>query len=596
MLLPDGRSLSLTRDGAGRPDALTVAEGTYDHDYYGTAVCTGCAPGKLWRITSPSGTTLSFSYDGALLTGSTWAGPVVAGSVSRTYDTDFRPNAETVTVGGSNATIRFGYDADSLLTCASPTSCAPAGGDALTIAYDPQVARATSVTLRATSEGRTYNAYGELASLSGLHGTTTLYSEIMDSTGAPRDKLGRVVTRSESLPSGSSSWEYHYDAQGRLFEVLRDGASYEFITYDGNGNRLTHVTDTTSVTTDYDAQDRLLRYGDFAYTYTASGQLQTKTHTPTGAVTSYSYDVRGNLLRVVLPNADVIEYVVDGLNRRVAKKKNGVVQRRWLYGDQLRIVAELDGAGNLLSRLVYASRANVPDYIIRGGTTYRVFADHLGSPRVIVNSVTPATVAQEMEHDAFGNVLTDTNPGFTPFGFAGGLWDADTGLVRYGARDYDPVTGRWTAKDPVLFDGGDGNLYAYVGNDPVNYADPEGTILHVVGGAVGGGLAGAIGGGVAGFLKGYSQTGNFDYALHTAGSGAAFGAVVGAATGVFATTGILTPFQASALGLAGRGALFSQGFWYGALGAKLPGFFGTLGGSLLENLKNPSPAQGQPCP
>lgn len=50
----------------------------------------------------------------------------------------------------------------------------------------------------------------------------------------------------------------------------------------------------------------------------------------------------------------------------------------------------------------------------------------------------------------------------------------DTGLVRFGARDYDPVTGRWTAKDPIGFGGGDLNLYAYVGYDPINEIDPSG--------------------------------------------------------------------------------------------------------------------------
>ena len=42
------------------------------------------------------------------------------------------------------------------------------------------------------------------------------------------------------------------------------------------------------------------------------------------------------------------------------------------------------------------------------------------------------------------------------------------------ARDYDPVVGRWLQRDPIKFEGGDTNLYAYVGNDPVNYVDPSG--------------------------------------------------------------------------------------------------------------------------
>jgi RHS repeat-associated protein len=86
-------------------------------------------------------------------------------------------------------------------------------------------------------------------------------------------------------------------------------------------------------------------------------------------------------------------------------------------------------------------------------------------------------VVQQIDYDPFGKVLADTNPGFQPFGFAGGRYDADTGLVRFGARDYDPNVGRWTAKDPILFAGGDTNLYAYAGSDPVNFIDPTGLFL-----------------------------------------------------------------------------------------------------------------------
>jgi RHS repeat-associated protein len=124
----------------------------------------------------------------------------------------------------------------------------------------------------------------------------------------------------------------------------------------------------------------------------------------------------------------------------------------------------------------------------RGGATYRIVSDHLGSPRVVVDAATGA-VAQRLDYDELGSVVRDTNPGFQPFGFAGGLHDRDTGLVRFGARDYDPETGRWTARDPIRFAGGDTNLYAYVLNDPVNLADPSGEMPAMLAGAlVGAGL------------------------------------------------------------------------------------------------------------
>jgi RHS repeat-associated protein len=99
--------------------------------------------------------------------------------------------------------------------------------------------------------------------------------------------------------------------------------------------------------------------------------------------------------------------------------------------------------------------------MVRGGTTYRLISDHLGSVRLVVDA-SDGTVLQRMDYDEFGNVLQDTNPGFQPFGFAGGIYDRDTGLVRFGARDYEPETGRWTAKDPIRFLARDTNLYGYV--------------------------------------------------------------------------------------------------------------------------------------
>ena len=78
-------------------------------------------------------------------------------------------------------------------------------------------------------------------------------------------------------------------------------------------------------------------------------------------------------------------------------------------------------------------------------------------------------------YDTFGNILNDTNESFkVPFGFAGGLYDPDTKLTHFGFREYDAYTGKWTAKDPILFAGGDSNLYGYVLGDPVGLVDPWG--------------------------------------------------------------------------------------------------------------------------
>jgi RHS repeat-associated protein len=108
-----------------------------------------------------------------------------------------------------------------------------------------------------------------------------------------------------------------------------------------------------------------------------------------------------------------------------------------------------------------------------GSAAYYLSYDQVGSLRLVADG--SGNVVKRISYDSFGNILEDTNPSFTiPFGFAGGLHDHDTGLVRFGYRDYDPEVGRWTAKDPIGFDGGDTDLYGYVLNNPLNAIDPLG--------------------------------------------------------------------------------------------------------------------------
>ena len=151
----------------------------------------------------------------------------------------------------------------------------------------------------------------------------------------------------------------------------------------------------------------------------------------------------------------------------------------WLYQDQLNPVAEVDSLGNITTRFVYGSRAHVPDYLIKDSVVYKYITDHLGSVRFVVNLNTGAIV-QELEYDEFGKVLKNTNESFQPFGYAGGLYDHQTGLIRFGARDYYAAIGRWTTKDPIGFYGGGTNLYVYVKNLPLSRIDPLGLTDYVI--------------------------------------------------------------------------------------------------------------------
>lgn len=83
-----------------------------------------------------------------------------------------------------------------------------------------------------------------------------------------------------------------------------------------------------------------------------------------------------------------------------------------------------------------------------------------------------------LDYEAFGGV-SGTGAEVIPQGFAGGLYDAATGLVRFGVRDYDPRVGRWTVKDPIRWGGGQANLYVYAGNEPVNRRDPTGLTVYL---------------------------------------------------------------------------------------------------------------------
>jgi RHS repeat-associated protein len=416
--------------------------------------------GRLKSISAPGdGGALVNDYNGAWLATTTWNGGAVSGSVTRTPNSDFR--VESLSVNGV-APISFIYnDPDGLLTEA---------GSMIINRDSEKAGLITGINFGTDGESEifSYNGFGELTGI-----TANFNQQPFFSVQYTPDNLGRIVEKSETIAGTTTTFNYTYDAGGRLWIVQRNGTTTATYTYDDNDNRKTLTHDSAVITAgDCDAQDRLPQYGDITYTYSANGELQTA-KMGNNPPTTYQYDEIGNLLNVTLPDGTRIDYVIDGRNRRIGKKVNGQLTQGFLYQDKIKPIAELDNRNAVVSRFVYATRVNVPDYLIRNGTTYRILTDRLGSPRLVVKT-TDGTIAQRIDYDEFGNVLSDTNPGFQPFGFAGGLYDRDTGLVRLSRRDYDPMIGRWTAKDPMYFKGGSSNLYAYVADNPVSFIDSFG--------------------------------------------------------------------------------------------------------------------------
>jgi len=118
------------------------------------------------------------------------------------------------------------------------------------------------------------------------------------------------------------------------------------------------------------------------------------------------------------------------------------------------------GAGRQLSRNRCHSSKQVSEKI---GALHSVLA--------LVNS--NDQVVNTYQYDPFGCIEQANESVSQPLRFTGREYEPETGLYYYRARYYDPELGRFLSEDPIGLAGGI-NLYAYVGNDPVNARDPYG--------------------------------------------------------------------------------------------------------------------------
>ena len=444
--MPSGKAISYVYTD-GQLERVATPEGTIDYTY--------SCPGKVAQITFGD-QSVAYTWDGPLLTSRTLAGSLDA-AISYTYDDNLQLAAMTY----AGAETVFERDADDLLTKAGDFSITRNAGNGSVEAVG-DTASGGSFTV---SFG--LNGFGELETQTNQVNGTDVYALSLQ-----RNKGGQITSKTETIEDETTTYTYAYDDLGRLTEVRANDGLVEQYMYGGNGwrtweyNSLLGISDRTF---SYDASDRLLTAGDSTYAYDADGYLQTKT-TPDG-VTTYTYDTRGALRSVSLPDSRLIEYTIDPLGRRIAKSINGTVEEKYLWQGMTRLLAVYDGNDTLKYRFQYAG-GRMPVSVETDGTTYYLHYDQLGS--LIALTGTDGGILKRVTYDSFGNITKDTKPGFSVLGFAGGLYDPDTGLVRFGYRDYDPEIGRWTSKDPIGFDGGDANLYGYVFSDPVNLVDPNG--------------------------------------------------------------------------------------------------------------------------
>lgn len=445
---PDGQQITVDYDTIGRPTRVAEPHGDTEFTY-------SPSTGRIATATSPDAVTRTYAWDGPLPTAQTTSGPA-PGTVGYDFDQDLRPTVATV---GSD-TIPLTYDDDSLLTSAGP----------LQLGRSLQTGLPTSTTLSQIATTSTFDSYAELQHVTATSGAQSLFD--MQLT---RDALGRVQSKTETTLSGTTAWSYLYDTAGRLQAVEKNGQPHRAYTYDQNNN-ITQVVEPQGPVrhATYDDQDRLTAFAGESFAYNPAGEMTSRTDGQD--TTAYSYNATGNLKTAQLPDGTQIEYLLDAEGNRVAKERDGQVTERYLYGPEaITPVAKVDGQGDTLARYVYASSSSTPDYIVQGGNTYRVITDQLGSARLVVDAAN-GQVAQELSYDEYGAVTADSNPGFQPFGFAGGLYDRDTGLVHFGEREYDPRLGRFTSVDPIGFGGGSLNLHSYVLGDPVNWVDPSGLL------------------------------------------------------------------------------------------------------------------------
>lgn len=508
-LLTSVSALGMSGDPAYTYDAASrLSTVTYGHPVSGTVSVSNTydrangqtSLGHLMTVSATNGpyatTLVTNAYDGALKTSEKSSGAwpnATTHSVDYTYDSRMRVSTRSVDSGLS---ITYGYDADDLVSSVALPS------DVYAICRGTQSGSCNTVGSNGLVGGSsfgnvydhyTYNSYGEVTAYMVTIGPTAGGTVLYSADYGTRDALGRITQRNETVNGLGCNWSYQFDPgpnstnTNSFVTSATSTGSCGFGSgswnYDANGNLYPQWWS-------YDAQDRLT-YSGWTYTLDAWGNHINQTNGTTNI--NFQYDALGNMRRYSDGGATNIRYLVDGLNRRIAKVNDtsGALIQGYLYEGN-RIIATVDENNTVNAHFVYATKPNVPDVMIAyNGSSwvdYRIISDQLGSVRLIVDSAgnVPAG-GGPFFYETWGLPSGLTVPKIhneqLPFAWAGGLWDNSSNLYHFGARDYNPWVARWWSKDPIGFNGGI-DVYGYCQNDPVNCIDPSGLAGAFVWGAL----------------------------------------------------------------------------------------------------------------
>ncbi|MCL5772914.1 MAG: DUF4329 domain-containing protein [Firmicutes bacterium] len=493
---PRGLITSFTYDNAGRLISVTdplnrITSFGYDANSNITSRTDGKGNvvqffyddiNRLTKKSFPDLTSIQFSYD--LGSRSTQMTDIDGRITNYSYDAANRLTSVT----GYPPTINYGYDDVGNLT--SFTDLGP--GNSTAYSYDA-LNRLTSVNFNGKIFNYSYDAASRLTSKSYSNGITTNYQynnanwltlvshmnglNPLMSFQYTFDNVGNRLTKLQTLPQGTFSWQYAYDSLYRLTtETYPDNHAVTY-TYDANGNRLTRTENAVTINSTYDAADQLLTAGSLTFVWDGNGNLIQKTNGT--ATTNFAYDYENHLKQVTFPNASTESYRYNGDGLRIAKIPSSSPQiNYYLSGSD--VWREESSPGGPPST----------DYILAGSMAGPLGFKQPGSPNPVYHySLTDGqgsimgltddagTITDQYQYEAWGNPANLPNPPpnqtYNPYHYTGQQVDPSTGLHYLRNRYYDAQAGRFITDDPIGFEGGL-NLFAYCDNDPVNLIDPEG--------------------------------------------------------------------------------------------------------------------------